>query len=417
MLAKQLLSASALALTANALLVPTGMLEKVDSESKAFDDAFMEILGNFNGVEVVKTNSKTVHLDCSTCPFALKSERHGKHEWISDTKSDLEMTFATEDGKLILNGVPFYPISNTLPPILAVKQMERESVPSEWHHEGYEGELIMSYGLEIENKRSTEENADVVSIIMSIMGLEDQMIKVDDIEIKLIETKDKVCLYYADSQITRHSFSQAIIHSITTIPASKGPDAQCTTILCRVLSNLRGSMHSAKTAADGAVKKVKGCCLKCLKFFKTRCMKAMHGKHNHGQHMRPAHMHNKLAPPNFTDLHEVPSQPVLPGHHHAPDMRHHHRGWFHSFLSGVKHGFAFIVFPIVMGIAFGFIASTIGMMVGKLVVFVWTRFVRKPKAEIIYERIEAEEKDGLPAYEDIEPVEAMDDKEVVDNKV
>lgn len=202
MLTKQLLSVSALALTANALLVPTGMLEKVDSESKAFDDAFMEeILGNFNGVEVVKTNSKTVHLDCSTCPFALKSERHGKHEWISNTTSDLEMTFATEDGKLTLNGVPFYPISNTLPPILAVKQIERESEASEGHHDGYEGELIMSYGLEFENKRSTEENAEVVSIIMSIIGLEDQMIKVDDIEIKLVETKGKVCLYYAYFQI------------------------------------------------------------------------------------------------------------------------------------------------------------------------------------------------------------------------
>lgn len=215
MLTKQLLSASALALTVNAVLIPTGMLEKVDSETKSFDDAFMdEIFGNFNGVEVVKTNSTIVHLDCSTCPFALKNERNGKHEWISNTKSDLEMTFATEDGKLTFNGVPFYPISNTLPPILAVKQVERESEASEGHHEGHEEELNMSYGLEIENKRSTGENAEVVSIIMSIIGLEDQMIEVDDIEIKLVETKDKVWLCYASFQIMtltssgNHSFHQ-----------------------------------------------------------------------------------------------------------------------------------------------------------------------------------------------------------------
>lgn len=212
------------------------------------------------------------------------------------------------------------------------------------------------------------------------------------------------------------SLSQAIIHSITTIPASNGSDAQCTTILCRVLSKLRGSMHSAKTTADAAVKKVKGCCLKCLQFFKTKCMKVMHGKHNHGHHMRPAHTHNKPGLPSLADLPEIPSHPALLDHH-APHMHHHHRGWFHSFLSGVKRGFAFIVFPIVLGIAFGFIASTIGMMIGKLVVFVWTRFVRKPKAEIIYEQIEAEEKDGLPAYQDIEPADVMDDKEVVENKV
>ena len=175
-------------------------------------------------------------------------------------------------------------------------------------------------------------------------------------------------------------------------------------------------MRTAKTAADGAVKKIKGCCLKCLQFIRTKCMKAMHGKHHHGHHMRPAHMHIKPAPPSLTDLPKIPSQPTSPGHQ-APAMHYHNRGWFHSFLSGVKRGFAFIVLPIVMGIAFGFIASTIGMMVGKLVVFVWTRLVRKPKAEFIYERIEAEEKDGLPAYEDIESVEVMDDKEVVDNKV
>lgn len=219
MLTKQLLLASALALTANALLVPIGMLEKVDSESKTFDDAFEEeILGNFNGVEVVKTNSKTVHLDCSTCPFALKSERRGKHEWITNTKSDLEMTFATEDGKLTLNGVPFYPISNTLPPILAVKQIERESEASEGHHEGYEGELVMSYGLEFEKKKSTEENAEVVSIIMSIIGLEDQMIKVDDIEIKLVETKDKVCLCYAYFQIKTLIFLRQSFTPSTPFP-------------------------------------------------------------------------------------------------------------------------------------------------------------------------------------------------------
>lgn len=175
-------------------------------------------------------------------------------------------------------------------------------------------------------------------------------------------------------------------------------------------------MHSAKTAADGAVKKVKGCCLKCLQFFKAKCMKVMHGKQNHGHHMRPAHMHNKPGLLSLTDLPGFPSH-ATSSDHHTPDLHHHDRGWFHSFLSGVKRGFAYIVLPIVMGITFGLIASTIGMMIGKLIVFVWTRFVRKPKAEIIYERIEAEEKDGLPAYEDIEPVDVMDAKEGVDNKV
>lgn len=44
---------------------------------------------------------------------------------------------------------------------------------------------------------------------------------------------------------------------------------------------------------------------------------------------------------------------------------------------------------------------------------VWTRFRRSAPADVAYERLETDEKDGLPAYEDVEVVVVDVEKEVV----
>lgn len=78
-----------------------------------------------------------------------------------------------------------------------------------------------------------------------------------------------------------------------------------------------------------------------------------------------------------------------------------------AFLTGVRRGFTFVLFPMLAGIAFGVVASAVGMLVGQLVVFLWVKF--RPAREGGYERVEDVEKDDeLPAYED---VEARDVKE------
>ncbi len=187
MLLHSFLSVGALAYSANAFLLPAEMLpseklEEVNHDFKALDEAF----------------AKTVRLDCSTCPYAISSERNGQHEWTAGVKSDLEMNFASEDGRLTLSGVPFYPISSPpVPAMLSVKQVPKEddALASQW--EGFHGNLTLSYGLEIENERHFQkEEADVVSILMTVMGLDDEMINVDDIQIKLIQNKDRVCSQY-----------------------------------------------------------------------------------------------------------------------------------------------------------------------------------------------------------------------------
>lgn len=87
-------------------------------------------------------------------------------------------------------------------------------------------------------------------------------------------------------------------------------------------------------------------------------------------------------------------------------MNHHHRGWFSTFIAGTKRVFSLILFPILVGIAFGVTASAVGMFVGQLVVLLWMKF-RRTGGEVTYVRVETDDKEKLPLYEDIEGLEVQ----------
>ena len=135
----------------------------------------------------IKTDSQTINLDCSTCPFALSSQRDGAHEWTNDVESELEMKFETDGKTLKLNSVPFYPMTNPiLPPILYVSQSKKDGQSS--NMEGYDGNLRLSYSLEYDEKKF-EDNS-LVTILMTVMGLDGEMIHVDNIEVTAIKEQD-----------------------------------------------------------------------------------------------------------------------------------------------------------------------------------------------------------------------------------
>lgn len=72
-----------------------------------------------------------------------------------------------------------------------------------------------------------------------------------------------------------------------------------------------------------------------------------------------------------------------------------------------------VLMPILIGVAFGMAASAIGMLVGQAVVFLWLKFRRSPENGA-YERVEADEKEAPPAYQDVHGAgaEAINEKEV-----
>lgn len=136
---------------------------------------------------IPETKSQSVTVDCASCPFALNSLRNGAHEWTGNVESNLEMDIASEDDTLRLNNVPFFPLQNpTLPPILFVSQKKKDGEVSTM--EGFEGPLRLSYSMEY-NEKHFKDNS-LVTALMTIMGLDGQMIKVDNVEIKAIKGAD-----------------------------------------------------------------------------------------------------------------------------------------------------------------------------------------------------------------------------------
>ena len=133
-----------------------------------------------------ETNRQTLSLDCSTCPFALKSQRDGTHEWTNDVESELEMTFDTDGKAISFNGVPFYPTNSILPPMLYVSQSKKDGQSS--NMEGYDGNLRLSYSLEYDEKRV--EGRSLVTMVMTVMGLDGQMVHVDNIKITVLKQED-----------------------------------------------------------------------------------------------------------------------------------------------------------------------------------------------------------------------------------
>ena len=157
----------ALAVTANAVFVP------FDSNTIATIDLS------------TKQGPQIVNLDCSTCPYALKSERNGQKEWTNDVANDLEMKFQVVDNAITFNGVALFPVTNPgLPPVLTVSQKAKDGVESSM--EGLDQDLRLSYSLEMAQTPFENGNS-LITITISPMALDGQMIRVDDMEVKAIK--------------------------------------------------------------------------------------------------------------------------------------------------------------------------------------------------------------------------------------
>ena len=183
MLLQSFLGIGTLAVTANAVLVPYKI-----------EDSKVPDLSIYQG-------AKKITLDCSTCPYALKTEEDGKRGWSHEIPSDLEMEFDVKDNFITFNGVPISPLNNpTLPPILSVAQKAKEGAESDVN--GDVEDLRLSYSLEMIQKPFDDGNT-LLTLTMSVMALDNQMIRVDDIELKAIKDSNG---NVSKPHIARHEF-------------------------------------------------------------------------------------------------------------------------------------------------------------------------------------------------------------------
>ena len=168
-----------LALTANAFLLPAEIADEVQAAKAKVATLVPSLL----------TTQQSLTLDCSSCPFALGSERHGVHEWITNVPSDLQLNFAAQNNHLTLNGKPFYPVTiKDLPGELFAHQIQKEN-DGEKRLESYSRDLKLSYTLELPQPEEVDGHQ-VATIILSILGLDGEMVRVDDVKIKAIKAAD-----------------------------------------------------------------------------------------------------------------------------------------------------------------------------------------------------------------------------------
>ena len=379
-------------MTANAFLVP---LELTDDVQAAKAKAANVIPSLFNH------NTQSINLDCSSCPFALTTERNGAHEWTNDIKSDLHMSVKAEQKHLFLNGKSFYPATiQDLPGALYATQVKKDG------ESGQGKDVKLSYTVEVDHDMAVDGN-ELITVTMSILGIDTEMIKVDDIAIKTIKQADGSVSISLSAHfthyITNDILSQLLLVSVNSVPASAN-DANCGNIMCRVMTKFGQAMQKARAkaaaaaaASASAANKVKGFCMRCFQRMRG------HTAVPHGGR-KPTHLptHIVTRPGDF-------------GAHRGSSMHQaskSHNSLLHSVFGFARRIFMFVIVPVMVGVVLGMTASAIGMLVGHCIVLLWLKFRRSgDKQQGVYESVEIEDKEeglppydasGLPAYADVD---------------
>ena len=161
--------------------------------------------------------------------------------------------------------------------------------------------------------------------------------------------------------------------------------------LTKFLTKVAAARQEAFHKATKAAHKVKCFCVRCM------------------HHM--AHMVKPTGQNGATGVR-------LPTHHkvHPEDLLQNAHTKTHSIMRKVMHGFRtfvrLFVIPTFIGAAVGFTASALGMAVGQLIVVLWTKFRRG--GNHAYERVETDEKEDLPPYEEVGILEILNEKEDIE---
>lgn len=306
--------------------------------------------------------------------------------------------------------MPFYPVISPFTPApLSVKQTKKPEEEDVVTHRGYDGDLSLSYSIEVHDlKGSTgpEQGVTASEITFSILGLDNEVARVDDIKIKTLSLLNPAtgqsevsCLKSSPLASWSDIVLKLLIVAVDAeATGTNSPDAQCATILCRAMFKFRSAVHKVKAHAKAAAYKVKCICIKCIS--------AMKHAHHHQSPHHPA-TPNQDGQPVRLPTHNR----FRPGHFKPHNHGHgHHHSWVHVLMRGTRQIVSFVLFPVLVGIIFGVATSAIGMLVGQLIVLIWLRLRRKSSNQVAYKRLESEGKEGLPAYKDLEDNQTVTDE-------
>ena len=241
------------------------------------------------------------------------------------------------------------------------------------------GEYKLSFALErLEPIRSKNEEEMVIPVRFTVLAVGGQSVKVDTVSIDLLKTGEDL-----------------VVMTVGTIPFNATPGANTcdeanSWSLCRLAAIVRSRVSVMMAKAN----KWSGC-------HKKGPFGHIGGKKHGGKHGK----HGKYGK-----------------HHRQHSQAQHYGHMIHQTLR-------FFVIPALLGVIGGLMASAVGMIIGQIIVALWTRFGRGGKkgnasqrAQLVEVMLVEDEKDALldselppqyevpPQYQDIEAV-AVEEKQ------
>lgn len=187
MLLPTLLATSALALTASAFLIPAEVANEALEATNLVEPQIV------NDVD----DKHRFGLPCTNCPYALASERNGKHEWINGVPNILMLSLATEAKHLMLNDLPIYPITRDATALPTAKQLKLDSsvdeavALDEKFGKGYDGELALSYSFEfVQEQQLKDTEVKVLETKFQVLAIDSEMVEVPVMTIQMHKQPD-----------------------------------------------------------------------------------------------------------------------------------------------------------------------------------------------------------------------------------
>ncbi|PNS17992.1 hypothetical protein CAC42_3951 [Sphaceloma murrayae] len=370
------------ALTAQAMLIPPG----VNTNN----------IGEPIELAVVNTEWQAVKLPCPECVFPTKHSEveesaEGDFMFIQGGANSLLVNVSTFGGHGVWLG------QYTLyPPLASYQKAKVDMIQADATmvelQDGSAKRMQVTVTADsfIAREEAVSPDHDSVTRIKyHIESIDNHPVTVDAIEITALKRKDGKMAILNVEPIPK---PDSIFDSLPTVtPGSDGKPAERPHKPC----SLPAPICHFRDVVEAKMKEIHAGLPHKLKFGKPGC----HGRKGpaHGGKL-PTHR----RPPHFAGVdgphpHRPEGHRGRPWRHHGPAFVHHHHG---SGLHRAIQAVLFVLVPVFLGITMGMLVSLIGMIVGRLIAFVWTRFVRGGRRGYASVRLNEEDAEAADAEKD-----------------
>lgn len=368
----------ACAVGANAFLLPPSLTPADKADTLSID------------VPPVNAKSVILQLPCSECAFSGKEAKIEDVEaeddslfWIQGGANNVIMNLTiSEDGqRLEVNGEAIYPLGLQVANMFHAPKIYVNQVPSSASWEAIKSGNakatpleVTGHGVSIVEENVVSPEGDVlIPIKHTIFELEHQPVSLDEVTVQLLKThKGELLIVHAESTAREaprpddffgpppeempedflFPFPPSKDGPPGPPPADFGKHKECKNLpaaLCKFRNIVQDKIIGMK----------KGGC---------------HGRKGGRPHLGKLPGH--IKPPHFPRPDGIDGKPHHHGrpHHMRPHGHHgHHR---HHFMHAFTRGLAAVLIPTMAGVAVGMTVSLLGLLVGRLIGFLWIRLYR-----------------------------------------